>query len=88
MKTTIEIASKKSCENNVEFLTSKLHRKKFVETTIEIASKKKRENNVDFSTSKIHLKKYVETIWIFRAAKLRRKGTWKRRGFLDQRNYI
>ena len=25
---------------------------------------------------------------IFRPSKLHRKSTWKRRGFLDQRNYI
>ena len=67
---TIEITSKKVCENNVDFLTIEITLKKVRGnnldfSTIEITSKKVRGNDVDFSISEITSKKYVETTWKF-----------------------
>ena len=55
---------------------------------VEISSILKGESTWIFGTEKLHRKKCVETRWIFRPSKYVKRGTWKRREFFDQRNYI
>ena len=79
---TIKNTSKKERGNNMNFSTSQLHRKKYVETISifrpsKIHWKKYVKTTSTFRPVKLRQKNYVETTWIFRSAKLHPKSTRK-----------
>ena len=73
----VEISSKKLRANKTDFSTREITSKNVRGKKVDISTKKVHGNNVDFSTIEITPKKNVETTWIFQAAKLHRKSTWK-----------